>query len=375
MTDIAQFLTAERLLEAHPDGIYVTDRDRRIVYWNAAAERLTGWSAGEVVGHSCRDNILSHVDKDGRRLCGKETCPLHQSIQTDTPCACPIIVFGRQKDGGRVPMQVNVAPLRDDEGNVIGGIEVFRTLDAHYRDLLRARDVQRALATPLAPAHPGIAFDYFYGPHDLVGGDYLASAQLPDGRMAYMLADVMGHGVCAALYTTVIHSLWLEHQGLLSAPAKFLAAVNHRLFQITGEGYTFATAAVMLLDPAAGTVTTCGAGHCPFLLFRRDGDVVRIDCSALPLGIIEDTMDYQTRQEKLDPGDALFAFTDGAVEIMVGEGEELGEEGLRTMLSQGGYPKSALTMKELSERLVAMSPGVGLADDLTLASWRIKPPA
>lgn len=44
--------------------------------WSKSAERITGWTAAEVVGRPCFDNILCHIDKDGHLLCGKEDCPL-----------------------------------------------------------------------------------------------------------------------------------------------------------------------------------------------------------------------------------------------------------------------------------------------------------
>ena len=62
------------------DGVYFTDNDRRITYWKPEAERITGYTADEVIGHRCAENILIHVDKQGRSLC-KIACPLAASIE------------------------------------------------------------------------------------------------------------------------------------------------------------------------------------------------------------------------------------------------------------------------------------------------------
>ena len=51
------------------EGVYATDKDRRIIFWSPSAEKLTGWKAEEVVGHYCRDNVLCHVDIQGGPLC------------------------------------------------------------------------------------------------------------------------------------------------------------------------------------------------------------------------------------------------------------------------------------------------------------------
>ena len=68
-------ISTEKIIDCLNDGVYVCDRDRRIVYWNKSAERITGWRSEDVVGRPCRDGVLNHIDKDGHRLCGPEHCP------------------------------------------------------------------------------------------------------------------------------------------------------------------------------------------------------------------------------------------------------------------------------------------------------------
>ena len=57
------------LLDHMSDGVYFVDRERRIQYWNEGAHRLTGYTAEELMGKCCQDEILCHVDYAGRRLC------------------------------------------------------------------------------------------------------------------------------------------------------------------------------------------------------------------------------------------------------------------------------------------------------------------
>ena len=64
------------------DGVYFVDVNRRITYWNKGAERLTGYSAAEVIGSCCADNLLRHITEEGQGLCAAE-CPLAQSIRTE----------------------------------------------------------------------------------------------------------------------------------------------------------------------------------------------------------------------------------------------------------------------------------------------------
>ena len=102
-------LSSEVILDCLSEGVYVCDLERRIVYWNKSAERITGWRSEDVVGRQCLDDILCHEDKDGHRLCGEEYCPLHRSMITGVTTSVPMIVFARGKDGRRIPMHMTTA--------------------------------------------------------------------------------------------------------------------------------------------------------------------------------------------------------------------------------------------------------------------------
>src|SRR5664279_289788 len=97
---------APGLLNLLAYGAYITDPDRRIVFWNQAAQKITGWSAAEVVGRHCRDNVLVHMNKDGHPLCGYEQCPLHRSIVTGEPSTESLLVFAQHRSGSRIPVEV-----------------------------------------------------------------------------------------------------------------------------------------------------------------------------------------------------------------------------------------------------------------------------
>lgn len=118
----------KRTLLSVYDGVYMTDRERRIVFWNPACERITGYTAGEVLGRKCSDDILNHVDMNGNSLCDSSLCPLHQSMEKGVPGESPVVVRARRSDGTRVAAEVSVAPLFGDDGVVIGGVEVFRDI-------------------------------------------------------------------------------------------------------------------------------------------------------------------------------------------------------------------------------------------------------
>ncbi len=110
------------LLEQMSDGLYFTDPDRRITYWNKAAERISGYSAEEVVGSKCSDNILVHVDEAGTSLCLKK-CPLAATMEDGT--VREATVFLHHKQGHRLPVRVRVVQMRNTKGEITGGAEIF----------------------------------------------------------------------------------------------------------------------------------------------------------------------------------------------------------------------------------------------------------
>lgn len=128
----------QHLLDEISDGVYFVTRDRHITYWNGGAERITGYSAGEVVGHSCSEGILRHIDDKGRQLC-LSGCPLAAVMKDGQPREMQIYLH--HKDGHRVPVTVRGKALRDPTGATVGSVEVFsaRTVNA-YASQRRARD-------------------------------------------------------------------------------------------------------------------------------------------------------------------------------------------------------------------------------------------
>jgi diguanylate cyclase (GGDEF)-like protein/PAS domain S-box-containing protein len=109
-------------LEYLEEGVYILDPDRKILSWNRAAERITGYSKEEIVGSRCMDNILIHVDDHGRCLC-KEDCPV-VSVFAEGKCH-EALVYLYHKEGYRVPVAIKALPLKNDRGEITSVIEIF----------------------------------------------------------------------------------------------------------------------------------------------------------------------------------------------------------------------------------------------------------
>ena len=110
------------LLDTMAEGLYVVDRERIITFWNAAAERITGFTAAEAVGRSCGDGLLSHVDEAGESLCGPR-CPLLETMHDGAPLE--VRLYAHHASGHLVPVKVTARALRDESGVITGSVETF----------------------------------------------------------------------------------------------------------------------------------------------------------------------------------------------------------------------------------------------------------
>ena len=135
------------VLEELYDGVYVVDTSRKILFWNKGAERITGYASEKVLGKSCADNILMHVDNRGKKLC-LEGCPLHETLKDGLDREAS--VFLHHCDGYRVPVLIRISPLRDTEGRIIGAVEVFSDNTKLDRSMRTIRKLEKeAFRDPL----------------------------------------------------------------------------------------------------------------------------------------------------------------------------------------------------------------------------------
>jgi len=129
-----------KIINSLHDGLYLVDQDRKITYWNKAAENISGFAADDVVGRSCAENILTHVDDEGNHLC-ISGCPLAQTMKDKKPHEDE--VYMHHKDGHRIPVSVRVSPLTDARGDIMGGIELFTDISNQRANQLRIKELEK----------------------------------------------------------------------------------------------------------------------------------------------------------------------------------------------------------------------------------------
>lgn len=241
--------------------------------------------------------------------------------------------------------------------------------DIILEDLENARGIQRKIMPTEFPASLGAEFGAVYRASSGVGGDYYDVIALADGRIAALVADVSGHGVSAALTTSMVKIVVKLFAERLS-PAQMLETINRCLIGQLIKGY-FLSMAYCVFDPRTGALTYALAGHpAPLVLRVADGTVAELEkCGGLLIGV-RDAAEYAEETIALAPGDVLLLYTDGITEAANPRNEEFETSGLaRVLRAHAGAAASELARAIVDDAAVFRG-SVEFEDDVTLLVMR-----
>ncbi|HEY6943941.1 MAG TPA: SpoIIE family protein phosphatase [Candidatus Acidoferrum sp.] len=231
-----------------------------------------------------------------------------------------------------------------------------------------ARDIQQALLPRNFPNTPNFCVTGVNFPCLSVGGDYFDVFQLSDGRTAFVIADVSGKGLGAAIVTTMLQGA-LSGMTLGTDPARVFSHVNRFLCNHTEVG-RYATVFFGLLDND-GHLEFINAGHPSPFLIRRGAAEEAFTEGSFPVGLVPEA-EYTAAGLKLEPGDTLVLFTDGVTEAMDPDEELFGVPRLKQVLTgQLECPLEQL-QKCVLEAVENFTRGARQADDLTLLIVRYR---
>lgn len=203
-----------------------------------------------------------------------------------------------------------------------------RELDmaGRYQQFLLPHDVQL----------PGVKVAHRFKPSSLVGGDYFDFFTLPGGELAFVVADVAGHGVAAAMTASIIKALL---PGLMQdrlSPAEALTALNDNLLELTQED-TFVTAFAALYKRDQNELVWSQAGHPPPLLLGAGGGMDLLWTESTFLGVFEaqsGLLDVVDHSAGVSPGHRLVMYTDGLIEAPGHDQRLFGLERLKDMVAR-----------------------------------------
>lgn len=207
----------------------------------------------------------------------------------------------------RIRTQVRLQALASELQARNDRLEHWQTL--HEADLNAARSVQQAIISAKPPDPPGWSVDAFYQPLIQVGGDIWNWRRLGEERWMIWIADATGHGVAAALYTSLIAVLFGHTAEDASSPADVLQRVNEEFYSVF-RGKGFFTAACGIVNPSSGRLLYAGAAHPPAILLRAGGRRDLLPSQATLVGLTP-SLRAEDSPHDLAVGDALLLYTDG----------------------------------------------------------------
>ncbi|MDY6969105.1 MAG: fused response regulator/phosphatase [Spirochaetota bacterium] len=235
-----------------------------------------------------------------------------------------------------------VKPFNDKE-LVARVISLLRLKSAHselyYKNLLIKSELEYAkrLQRFIIPTdftdieYPCISGKYL--PTEDIGGDIFDYYKLDDNKVGFLIADVTGHGIPAALVMSMSKMIFSVYSNMYQSSSKLLLRVNSEIIEVLLDDQ-YITAFYLIYDPQTSQLRYANAGHCRPLLFRNHTDnVTALDTDGFFLGIDEETK-YQEKAIKIDRGDRLFLYTDGISEIKNSHNEEFGEKRLASFLKK-----------------------------------------
>lgn len=232
-------------------------------------------------------------------------------------------------------------------------------------ELAIARRLQFSILPERTPQVAGLAIAAVYKPMSAVAGDFYEFLAADERHVGFLIADVSGHGVPAALIASMIKVAKAAVNGCASDPPQVLRRMGSILnSNVRGQ---LVSAACLWLDMAARTATYSAAGHPPLVRWRKkDGTFARIESNGLIFGI-DATAEYPACTFPLLPGDRLLLYTDGLTEPENQAGQPFGESRLEQVIRDN----QSSSVSELSEFLPAeirawQPPHATQQDDITL---------
>jgi len=252
-----------------------------------------------------------------------------------------------------------------------GGIRT--EMDRLHEELHLAAAVQREFTSAPLPSVPGLDFAVLFRPVNFVSGDIYCVRALPDGSVAFLLADAVGHGVPAALLTMVLtNSMSMSRPGpegtlVPIGPGQVLASLNRRLCESCLASGRFVTAVYGVIDPVTRRATIAGAGH-PHPIRVGPGPAQAVSTEGPLLGVFGDA-EFDEASVTLGDDDALILYTDGLEAAFTHEGAKRRQRpdptGEFAAALAGASTSPQACVERLEALLEAQAGSLHQADDVT----------
>ncbi len=250
---------------------------------------------------------------------------------------------------------------------------VRRSLEEHdqlvsiQQDLNIAREIQQAILPKVFPPFPAQSeFDIYASMIAAreVGGDFYDFFMIDSGRLGFVIGDVSGKGVPAAIFMAVSRTL-IRATGLKGVPPSECMHYVNNLLCNESVSSMFVTVFYGILNTVTGVIDYVNAGHNPPYLLTPQGVRMVEMTGGIVLGVMED-MEFRTGKIEMKPGEKFYLFTDGVTEAFNQDLEAYGEARLeRLLLGRLETPIEALVKESLAD-VNTFADGAPQSDDITI---------
>ena len=382
----------DRALAEAAEGITIADArlpDRPLIYVNDGFQRLTGYTADEVLGRNCK--FLQGPEADSETIA-------EMRVAMNQGRDCTVEILNCHKNGFPFWNRLSISPVRDDTGTVTHFIGIQSDVTARreaedalklanrqmQRDLEDAAIIQQAWLPTNLPQVAGINFAWNFRPCQHLAGDGLNILRLDENHVGVYVLDVSGHGAPAALLSASLNR-WLSPlpeesclyepaagtaTGFAPASPAVVAATLNRRFSLGPKFGKFFTILYGVLDVRTREFRYVTAGHPPPVKISASGIDICPLASGVIMGILPE-FEFQEQSLRLDPGDRLLIYTDGASEAVDAADEELGEERMFAFAADSLNLPLAQSLETVVRKVEKWCPGNQPQDDITLVAIEV----
>ena len=248
-------------------------------------------------------------------------------------------------------------------------------LESLKKDLTTARDIQQYFLPQTFPPFPEESdqLDIYASMKAAkdIGGDFYDFFRIDDDHIAFVIGDVCGKGIPAALFMAVCRTI-IRSKGVECGSAQACMTESNRLLTAYSVDCMFVTVFYAIYNTKTGLVTYCNAGHNPPHLLRSNGTVEELPLTNSTVLGIFNGIDYEETSLQLERGDSLVIFTDGVTEAMNPNRQEFGTGQLMTTLRRLAGKSSQQIIEAVRDSIKAFTDGAEQSDDITLLVVRKK---
>jgi sigma-B regulation protein RsbU (phosphoserine phosphatase) len=273
-----------------------------------------------------------------------------------------------EEDLSVLTVMANIAAIRIEQARLV---EVEQAEKLHAKELEHAALIQRSILPAIFPPFPDrkdFELHAAMAPAREVGGDFFDFFFLDTDRLGFVVGDVSGKGVPAALFMAVTRTLLRATAQHIASPAECLTYVNNTLIE-QNVSRMFVTLFYGVLDMRSGEIQFANAGHNPPYLLSPQGVRALRDRSGPMLGVIEGVA-YAARTCRIEPGESIVLYTDGVTEATDPDRNFFEEHRLERFLAGGPGDAVERLVAGLVTAAQSFSGGLPQADDITVLALR-----